>query len=302
VTYRDGTRVGLPLALAEGARSASRCSARWDADMMGCGRARYCWSCGRDVYDIASLSAEDAKAILGAQGAVRARLYVRQDGTVMRADCPVGVRQARFRRALFASWAILACALVGMHVRLPRLHADAREVDVTAVTDHAARVAPPFEGYAVAGAGLLPLVETRWCPDYSHSSGLIARLRLPARATTERLRTSTVTVCFNRKCASADLAALPEQGPGSVRLDRSPLSGSQWPAMFLSYDGVALNVRTIDSESALSDGDIYGLTVRPTSGGSALVRWRERATYTEQRIDFPCPRLSREFRVDRAAW
>lgn len=77
---------------------ASPCPASW-AGMTGDDRIRHCEMCDRQVYNIAAMSTEDAAELIrGAEGRVCARLYRRKDGTVLTADCPVGVRKARSRR------------------------------------------------------------------------------------------------------------------------------------------------------------------------------------------------------------
>jgi len=109
MTYR-GQPFQLPV-LGDASRSATPCSARADEPTRGRGRARYCWRCGRDVYDIASLSPADARAVMGLpDGAPCPPLRVRRDGTVMKRDCPVAVRTIRVRRCLAAAGAVVALA------------------------------------------------------------------------------------------------------------------------------------------------------------------------------------------------
>jgi hypothetical protein len=107
MSYR-GEPFQLPVLSDAAPRAATPCSARADEPTRGTGRARYCWRCGRDVYDIATLSPADARAVMGlADGAPCPALYVRRDGTVMKRDCPVGVRRSRVRRWLATASAVV---------------------------------------------------------------------------------------------------------------------------------------------------------------------------------------------------
>jgi hypothetical protein len=81
-------------------RIASPCPASWET-MQGDQRVRFCDSCSKHVYDIANLKAEAALALIQeSEGHLCVRLYRRKDGTVLTADCPVGIRAA-LRRRLF---------------------------------------------------------------------------------------------------------------------------------------------------------------------------------------------------------
>jgi hypothetical protein len=88
---------------------ASPCSARW-SDMDGDERARFCAQCQKHVYNLSSLSADEAVALIRAkEGTLCARFYQRADGTVLTADCPVGAAQVwtRFRRLVAAAAALV---------------------------------------------------------------------------------------------------------------------------------------------------------------------------------------------------
>jgi hypothetical protein len=81
-------------------RIASPCLASWAA-MRGDHRVRFCASCSKHVYDLSGLTAAEARSLIGeAEGRVCVRLYRRRDGTVLTADCPVGLRSAVRRRLL----------------------------------------------------------------------------------------------------------------------------------------------------------------------------------------------------------
>jgi Carboxypeptidase regulatory-like domain len=83
-------------------RIASPCPARWE-QMNGDDRARFCELCNLHVYNIAELTAREAKSLIAnTEGRICARLYRRSDGTVITKDCPVGLRAIRRRVARIA--------------------------------------------------------------------------------------------------------------------------------------------------------------------------------------------------------
>lgn len=75
---------------------ASPCNVPWES-MTGDERVRHCSSCDRNVYDLSSMSTEDAKKVLECDD-VCAQFYRRSDGTILTADCPVGVEKKRKNR------------------------------------------------------------------------------------------------------------------------------------------------------------------------------------------------------------
>lgn len=93
---------------------ASPCSADWKA-MQGDDRSRLCGSCQKHVYDIASMAADEALALIHErEGHVCLRLFRRADGTVMTADCPVGARAIlRRTRQLIAASSLAVVMLAG---------------------------------------------------------------------------------------------------------------------------------------------------------------------------------------------
>ena len=77
---------------------ASPCKARWD-EMSGDSRCRLCALCDKNVYDLSRMTGDEAvRLIREKEGNICARLHRRSDGTVITADCSVGVRQLRSRR------------------------------------------------------------------------------------------------------------------------------------------------------------------------------------------------------------
>jgi len=96
-----GGRKTLPLL--DHLRIAAPCKADWD-EMTGDDRVRFCGQCEKNVYNLSAMPREEAEAFLvEREGAVCVRLYKRADGTVLTADCPVGVRTRRRRRVAVAT-------------------------------------------------------------------------------------------------------------------------------------------------------------------------------------------------------
>jgi hypothetical protein len=89
---------------------ASPCTASWD-DMAGTERMRFCQQCQLTVYNLSAMTREQAeKLIRQKEGRTCVRLYRRRDGTVLTSDCPVGLRAAQRRLALWLG-AAAACLL-----------------------------------------------------------------------------------------------------------------------------------------------------------------------------------------------
>ena len=94
-------------------RIASPCSAAWSA-MTGDDRSRFCESCHKHVYNLASMTVEEAlQLIQEREGQLCVRLFRRADGTVLTSDCPVGA-QAVWRRTKQLVVAIAAAVLIGV--------------------------------------------------------------------------------------------------------------------------------------------------------------------------------------------
>ncbi len=89
-----------PLSVLNDLRIASPCPASWLA-MRGDDRVRFCDACSKSVYNLSDLTATEATALIReSEGGICLRLYHRADGTVLTADCPVGLRHALRRRLL----------------------------------------------------------------------------------------------------------------------------------------------------------------------------------------------------------
>lgn len=85
---------------------AKPCHVGWET-MSGDERSRHCSQCQLNVYNIAGMTAADARNLIEArEGRVCIRLVRRADGTVLTKDCPVGIRKYRSRAARFAGAAL----------------------------------------------------------------------------------------------------------------------------------------------------------------------------------------------------
>src|SRR4051812_46899095 len=57
-------------------------------------RTRFCRLCAKNVYNLSKMSAEAAAELIRQnEGQLCARIYQRRDGTVLTADCPVGLKR-----------------------------------------------------------------------------------------------------------------------------------------------------------------------------------------------------------------
>jgi hypothetical protein len=86
---------------------ATPCSASWTA-MTGDERVRACGACNKNVYNLSSMTRDEAEALIVAkEGRLCVRYYQRNDGTILLKDCAIGIKQKRKRRVLAAGVAAL---------------------------------------------------------------------------------------------------------------------------------------------------------------------------------------------------
>lgn len=108
------------LPLLDDIRVASPCHERWDA-MTGDEQARHCGSCNKNVYNLSAMTREAAEALVREkEGKLCVRYYRRADGTILTADCSVGVRRKRVQlvAAAGAVTALAAGAAAMMFARM----------------------------------------------------------------------------------------------------------------------------------------------------------------------------------------
>jgi hypothetical protein len=93
-------------------RVASPCRAEWD-EMSGDDRVRHCADCNKNVYWLSGMTREEASDFLRAQeGETCVRYYRRADGTILTADCPVGL--AAFRTKMLGFGALICSLTLGL--------------------------------------------------------------------------------------------------------------------------------------------------------------------------------------------
>jgi hypothetical protein len=92
---------GLPLL--DQVRVASPCKADWN-EMLGDERVRFCLSCEKNVYNLSSMTKDDAESLLRERlgNDLCVRFYQRPDGTILTQDCPEGVKKKRRKKLALA--------------------------------------------------------------------------------------------------------------------------------------------------------------------------------------------------------
>ncbi|HEY0083950.1 MAG TPA: hypothetical protein VGB61_14320, partial [Pyrinomonadaceae bacterium] len=79
------------------ARIAAPCRADWKL-MPGNERVRFCDGCSMNVYNLSNMTKKDAEAlVLNTEGRLCVRYYHRADGSILTANCPVGLRALKSR-------------------------------------------------------------------------------------------------------------------------------------------------------------------------------------------------------------
>jgi hypothetical protein len=103
----DHARARARLPVLDQIQIASPCSASWN-QMTGDDRTRHCDACEKDVYNLSGMTRDEAEAlILERNGELCVRYYQRADGTILLADCTVGVQRKRVQRRTAARAAAL---------------------------------------------------------------------------------------------------------------------------------------------------------------------------------------------------
>lgn len=88
-------RAPRSLPILDDIRVASPCHERWDA-MTGDEQVRHCARCDKNVFNLSAMTREAAEHLVREkEGKLCVRYFRRTDGTILTADCPVGVRRKR---------------------------------------------------------------------------------------------------------------------------------------------------------------------------------------------------------------
>jgi hypothetical protein len=75
--------------------------------MKGNDRVRFCGECKKNVFNLSVMTRRDAEALLKeSNGTLCMKLYRRVDGTVLTADCPIGLHAKATRLSRRLSWAV----------------------------------------------------------------------------------------------------------------------------------------------------------------------------------------------------
>lgn len=123
----EEARARARLPVLDNIRIASPCRADWN-QMTGDERVRACGTCNKQVFNLSSMTREEAEALIVERaGNLCARYYQRADGTILLADCTIGTQRRR-RNALIAAGALFALAGGGAAYKLTRPDAPRREV------------------------------------------------------------------------------------------------------------------------------------------------------------------------------
>lgn len=164
----DARSTRRPVPFLDTLRIASPCHEKWD-DMIGDERTRFCARCQKNVHNISEMTRDETETFLEANaGAACVRMYQRADGTILTADCPVGVRKKRVRRLFLATvggglaaaagalaiWRYEEATVMGeIEVATPQLAEPARVGQATASAPPAPTFAtPPDRTHVVMGA------------------------------------------------------------------------------------------------------------------------------------------------------
>ena len=88
-------------------RIATPCTAEWRS-MEGDDRARLCRQCDKHVYNLSGMTRAEAEAVIVATGGkLCMRYFVRHDGTILLADCEVGLKHKQKQRLVAIGAAVL---------------------------------------------------------------------------------------------------------------------------------------------------------------------------------------------------
>jgi hypothetical protein len=132
---------------------AAPCDVPW-ASMVGDDRRRHCGECKRDVHNLSAMTEVEVVAFLEGIAALPENvhapcisLFQRADGTMLTADCPVGLRRRRRRAILVSTMQLGAVAVVAVTALATMfLHQSASKLDEERpVLAHTAVLAPVVE-------------------------------------------------------------------------------------------------------------------------------------------------------------
>ena len=109
----DELKAKTKLPVLSGVRVASPCTVDWNAmtAVDGGEQVRHCGSCKKNVYNLSSMTREEAETLLLAkEGRLCVRYFQRNDGTILLKDCMVPASAAKKRLIAAGAAALLATA------------------------------------------------------------------------------------------------------------------------------------------------------------------------------------------------
>ena len=109
----DEVHARARLPVLDNIRVAAPCTADWN-QMTGDDRTRHCGACKKNVYNLSGMTRDEAEALLiERNGDLCVRYFQRHDGTILLADCTIGVTRRRRRRWIAAAGAMLLAGSAG---------------------------------------------------------------------------------------------------------------------------------------------------------------------------------------------
>ncbi len=91
---------------------AAPCHADWDK-MTGDDKARFCQSCQKNVFNISMMTRQEAEALITQkEGNLCVQYAMREDGTIITNDCPVGLKKAQL--AMARPWRFFVAGVAGI--------------------------------------------------------------------------------------------------------------------------------------------------------------------------------------------
>ncbi len=142
-----GSDAGFDL---DSVKIASPCKADWN-EMSGDDRSRYCGKCEKNVYNLSSMTRDEAAALIEEkEGKLCVRFFVREDGTMLTQDCPVGLRKKRVRLAIYGAAGAGLFATAGLAFGAPTATQGDMGAIALPVTPAVKTAAPPHVMGSVA--------------------------------------------------------------------------------------------------------------------------------------------------------
>jgi hypothetical protein len=140
-------------------RIASPCTSDWRF-MLGNNAVRYCGQCNKNVYNLSAMTRGEAETLIRRmEGRLCVRYYMRRDGTIINADCPVGLRAVKQRVSRITTAIFALLISVFANIGLLSLIGKGRSM-FSPVMGKTAE--PPFE--ILGGMGEQPLIGAVFIP------------------------------------------------------------------------------------------------------------------------------------------